>query len=476
MPKQSEVIKEEKNKENSYFGMKEETIKYPKIKEEMLNNKENSKIKGHKRNSNPFTIIIKYHPSFILNINFWTMIYLLIRIIPINKKNFFDLHYSIITLRVKGIGYKTIFGHEDKVHTFKTQLYPDLLYINGNPINKNEQTHSYDFNQTDNFVEMIWNNTINSCRNMFRGGSDITEIDFTYFDSSEISDMAFMFMYCSSLTLLNISNFDTSKVTDFGYTFYDCSSLTSIDLSHFDTSQAKYMGFMFQHCISLLSLNLSTFKTSIATRTRRMFYNCTSLTSLDLSNFDTTKVDMMYEMFYGCTNLKYINLKNFNEMSLKKEQYYKDIFIGVPENIVICINENNNQKILLPQLNKIKCHIIDCLDDWNLNQKKIINEIGECIDNCYNNSIYKYEYNGKCYENCTNGYFIDNNYIKCKCELEKCLLCPPVALKYNLCTKCNDNFYPKENDETNLGEYFNCYKKIKGYYVDKNNSIFKKCY
>ena len=233
---------------------------------------------------------------------------------------------------------------------------------------------------------------------------------------------------------------------------------------------------MFQHCISLLSLNLSTFNTSIATRTRRMFYNCTSLTSLDLSNFDTSKVVWMYEMFYGCTNLKYINLKNFNEISLKEEQYYKDIFIGVPENIVICINENYNQKILLPQLNKTECHIIDCSDDWNLNQKKIINETGECIDNCYNSSIYKYEYNGKCYENCINGYFIDNNYIKCKCELEKCLLCPPVALKYNLCTKCNDNYYPKENDESNLGEYFNCYKAIKGYYVDKNNYIFKKCY
>ena len=33
-----------------------------------------------------------------------------------------------------------------------------------------------------------------------------------------------------------------------------------------------------------------------------------------------------------------------------------------------------------------------------------------------------------------------------------------------------------ENDPLNLGEYFNCYKEINGYYLDRINLIFKKCY
>ena len=33
-----------------------------------------------------------------------------------------------------------------------------------------------------------------------------------------------------------------------------------------------------------------------------------------------------------------------------------------------------------------------------------------------------------------------------------------------------------ENDLSNIGEYINCYNKIKGYYLDKKDSLFKKCY
>ena len=71
----------------------------------------------------------------------------------------------------------------------------------------------------------------------------------------------------------------------------------------------------------------------------------------------------------------------------------------------------------------------------------------------------------RCYENCSNGYLYDNNnnnnkLNKCKCELAQCLTCPNVALIKGLCTKCNANYFPKENDPLNLGEYINCYKDI----------------
>ena len=35
---------------------------------------------------------------------------------------------------------------------------------------------------------------------------------------------------------------------------------------------------------------------------------------------------------------------------------------------------------------------------------------------------------------------------ECKCELDQCLKCPNVALNKGLCTICNINYYPKENE------------------------------
>ena len=107
--------------------------------------------------------------------------------------------------------------------------------------------------------------------------------------------------------------------------------------------------------------------------------------------------------------------------------------------------------------------------------KKINNDNDNCVDSC-NNERYNYEYNGKCYENCLYGYFTDNINKECKCELEKCLTCPTVALKNNLCTQCFENYYQMENDPSNMGEYINCYNSLTGYYLDKEDSLFKKCF
>jgi len=151
------------------------------------------------------------------------------------------------------------------------------------------------------------------------------------------------------------------------------------------------------------------------------------------------------------------------------------MFKSVPDNIVLCINEANIPRIYGEISNKT-CYIEDCTDDWKMKQKKFINGTEQCVDNCPN--AYPYEYNGQCYSECTNGYFIDDNHIiKCKCELEKCLTCPTVALNKQLCSKCNDNYYPMENDPLNLGEYFNCYNEIPaGYYLDTNDKLYKKCF
>ena len=61
---------------------------------------------------------------------------------------------------------------------------------------------------------------------------------------------------------------------------------------------------------------------------------------------------------------------NFNENSLGSS-WYSDMFNNVPNNIVVCINKNNIQYKIYPQIENKTCHIEDCTDNWKLNQKKI---------------------------------------------------------------------------------------------------------
>ena len=229
---------------------------------------------------------------------------------------------------------------------------------------------------------------------------------------------------------------------------------------------------MFYNCSSLTSLNLSNFYSSQVTHMNITGHP--SLTSLNLSNFNISQLVQVNNMFDGCINLEYINLKNFNEISLSN--YWSDMFNNVPNNIAVCININNIKNKIYPQINNKTCHIEDCTNNWKLNQKKFVNGTNDCITDCSDRNLY--EYNGECVSQCPNGNFTDeNNITKCKCELEKCLACPTVALNKGLCTKCNDNYYPMENDPLNLGEYSNCYKeKPNGYYLDTNDTIYKRCY
>ena len=159
-----------------------------------------------------------------------------------------------------------------------------------------------------------------SMSRMFYNSKSLTNIDTSGFDTSKVVNMNGMFWGCNNLKNIDVSNFKTSKVTDINNMFADCSSLTTLDLSNFDTSNVLYMGNpysygyggMFRNCSSLTSLYISSFNTSKVKYMNNMFQGCSSLTSLDLSNFDTSNVTAMASMFKNCTLLKNLNLSNFN--------------------------------------------------------------------------------------------------------------------------------------------------------------------
>jgi surface protein len=156
---------------------------------------------------------------------------------------------------------------------------------------------------------------------MFIGCSSLTNLDVSNFDTSQVTNMEGMFSDCSDLTSLDVRNFDTSKVTDMHGMFGGCRSLTSLDLTNFDTSKVMDMSYMFSYCYILTDLDVSNFNTSQVTNMNSMFNHCEQLTSLDVSNFDTSKVTDMNDMFYRCISLTSLDLRNFNTSQVTNMSY-----------------------------------------------------------------------------------------------------------------------------------------------------------
>ena len=152
--------------------------------------------------------------------------------------------------------------------------------------------------------------------NMFANCSSLPSLDVSSFDTSKVTDMSSMFNRCTSLTSLDLSSFNTSQVTDMNDMFFYCDGLTSLDLSSFDTSKVTDMSEMFNRCTSLTSLDLSSFDTSKVTNMDRMFGGCSSLTSLDVSSFDTSNVTNMSEMFDNCSNLTSLDVSKFDTLKV----------------------------------------------------------------------------------------------------------------------------------------------------------------
>ena len=159
------------------------------------------------------------------------------------------------------------------------------------------------------------------------------------FDTSKATDMGYMFAYCPNLK--SAPAFNTSNVTNMVSMFRGCHSLTSVP--EMNTSKVTGMSSMFAYCSGLTSVPL--YNTSNVTSMDSMFDNCSSLTSVPL--FDTSKATDMSHMFNGCSSLTSVpqldtskaesmtgmfaycqNLKSAPEMNTSNAKHMYGIFDG----------------------------------------------------------------------------------------------------------------------------------------------------
>lgn len=87
--------------------------------------------------------------------------------------------------------------------------------------------------------------------NLFSGFTDMTSIDLSNLNTSQVINMSNMFYNCSSLSNLDVSNFDTKQVTDMNYMFANCTSLTTLDLTNFYMMSDLTIKYIFSGDISL---------------------------------------------------------------------------------------------------------------------------------------------------------------------------------------------------------------------------------
>lgn len=74
---------------------------------------------------------------------------------------------------------------------------------------------------------------------MFYGCKSLTSLDLSNFDTSNVTDMKWMFFRDYALTTIgDVSKWNTKKVTDMYGMFYFCSKI-SVDCSNWDVSQVE---------------------------------------------------------------------------------------------------------------------------------------------------------------------------------------------------------------------------------------------
>ena len=435
-----------------------------------------------------------------------------------------------IRLTVKGGSSVLILGIDNA-------YLPNKTFLNDTEITPTKKLSNLN---ASNFhtVVLIWDYLLPTCKNMFRSCSTIININFDNFQTSSVTNMAYMFYGCKSLTSLNLQNFITSSVVDMNNMFCNCESLLYLNVKSFDTSNVKNMANMFQMVKALTSLDLTSFKITlvenmnnmfkgmaklraldlssfeplIITKLDNVFESCSELISLDLSNFRTPNVISMSKTFYGLKRLVSLDLTIFD---FSKMNIFSNTFNEMNPKLKYCLNTTYisiNPTLYNTLKNVQLISATEVCSDVCFKSKSekfiILDRKGTCIDQC--NKTFQYEYYPECntacpegtrsspeneyiciYDlNCNNyynydmtecidnlvdGYYLKNETLKIVDKCDdKCSTCDYESMKFQLCLSCNNSGGFYQLSDELSYDRFNCYNKEDNYYLE--NNILYHCY
>ena len=212
------------------------------------------------------------------------------------------------------------------------------LYYNNEQFTPHMKTSLQTYGNIE--VKIKLKDGINNLSNLFNGCSQMTSIDMSNCNTSNVTNMSNMLYSCSKLSTLTLGNIDTSNVTNMSNMFYNCASLKNIDLSNKNLSNVINMTNMFTYCNGLTNINFSNTNTVKVTTMQGMFMNCTSLENINMSDLNTSNVGNVMQMFANCIKLSSLDLRNCDTSKMSSAMY---MFQGC--NSLVDLKVNNMSRI-----------------------------------------------------------------------------------------------------------------------------------
>jgi surface protein len=142
-------------------------------------------------------------------------------------------------------------------------------------------------------------------------------ISVDYLNTSNATDLSFLFRDCVNLVSVATETMDVSNVNDMHYMFDNCPLITELDLSGWNTSNVTTMEYMFNDCTGLTNIiGLENWDTSSLVLASYMFYNCNQITNFDgVTNWNMVNVNPIDRFFAYCSSVSEIDLRGWKNIS-----------------------------------------------------------------------------------------------------------------------------------------------------------------
>ena len=190
--------------------------------------------------------------------------------------------------------------YTDGTYRNVTSVVFDPLFADARPVTTD--TWFMCMQEVTSITGLNYLNTSNvtNMRYLFSGCSALTSLDLSNFNTAQVTDMTGMFSSSYRLTELDLSSFNTSNVISMAEMFSSCQALESLDLSSFNTSQVTDMGSMFNNSIHLQTIYVgSGWSTAATVYSDNMFTDCTRLVGGQGTTYDANHVDAAYAHIDG---------------------------------------------------------------------------------------------------------------------------------------------------------------------------------
>ena len=120
--------------------------------------------------------------------------------------------------------------------------------------------------------------SIENIGGIFYNCKKLLYLDLTTFNLSEVTNVVTAFCQCIDLKEIKFNQiYKMSKITSTEKMFQTCKNITSLDLSFMDTSNVQDMDYMFNNCFELQYLNIPNFDTSSVTSATYLFVKASKL-------------------------------------------------------------------------------------------------------------------------------------------------------------------------------------------------------